>query len=150
MAGPGYPQALPLTGPRLDELLSTAEIARHATHDLDGSVHVAPLWFLYEKPDLLLGSQAESRKVRNLVRDPDATVLVDVTTPDLMGAMLRGTVEVERDDVVERRVRIFRRYVDEATARGMAEGLGARYDSVVLRFRPRSVVSFDYRKGSPA
>jgi PPOX class probable F420-dependent enzyme len=145
-----YPQAPPLTDEELAELLRTAEVARLATHNDDRSIHVAPLWFLYEPPDLLFGTQAVSRKVRNIERDPRVTVEVDVTSPALLGALIYGTARIERADATQRRVPIFRRYMDDGAAVGTAQALAAKYEAVILRVTPESVVSFDYRKGFPA
>src|SRR3712207_9136308 len=45
-------QAPPLTDDELHEFLQTAELARIATHNEDGSIHVAPLWFRYRAPEI--------------------------------------------------------------------------------------------------
>ncbi len=148
-ATPTYPQAPPLTETELDELLSTAQHARIGTHNPDGTIHLTALWFLYDRPDLLLGTQAVSRKVRNIERDPRVTVLVDVTQPALIGAVLYGTATIEREGAQERRVDIFRRYKTEEDARAFAATLAELFEPVIVRIRPHSVVSFDYRKGFP-
>lgn len=150
MSPTNYPQAAELTESELHEHLATAQLARIATHNEDGTIHLTPLWYRYDQPDILLGTQAVSRKVRNIARDPDVTVLVDVTTPASVGAVLYGTATVERDGAQERRVEIFSRYMDDDAARDLAARLAARFEPVIIRVRPHTVVSFDYRKGFPA
>ena len=93
-----YPQAPELTDDELKAFLREAGVARLATHDADGSIHLAPLYFRYEDPDILLGTQAVSRKVRNVERDPRVTVLVDVTQPALVGVVVYGSARVEREN----------------------------------------------------
>jgi predicted pyridoxine 5'-phosphate oxidase superfamily flavin-nucleotide-binding protein len=144
-----YPQAPRLTDAELQELLATAEIARIATANEDGTVHVAPMWFRYDDPDILLGTQAVTRKVRNVERDPQVTVLVDVTTPTFVGAIMYGRAYLERQDAVSRRADIFRRFMDRDAAQGFAAQLAAKWEPVIIRFHPERVVTFDYRKGFP-
>ena len=144
-----YPQAPALTQDELVELFQQAELARLATHNDDGSIHVAPVYFAYEPPDIVLGTQTKSRKVRNIVRNPQVTVLIDVTSPDLMGAIVYGTAVLDHDDVVAKRTGIFRRYMDEDAAAGFARALADTWDGVVIRVRPERVASFDYRKAFP-
>jgi PPOX class probable F420-dependent enzyme len=144
-----YPQAPGLTESELHEHLATAELARIATHNEDGTIHVTPLWYRYDRPDILLGTQAVSRKVRNIARDPEVTVLVDVSARPYIGAVLYGTATVEPEDAEQRRVEIFRRYMDDDAARGFAASLAARYQPVIIRVHPHTVVSYDYRKGFP-
>ena len=144
-----YPQAPALTDTELQDLLATAEIARVATMNIDGTVHLAPVWFRYDAPDILLGTQAVTRKVRNIERDPNVTVLVDVTTPTFVGAVMYGRAYVERDHAEARRVDIFRRFMDPDAAQGFAAQLAAKWEPVIIRFHPERVVTFDYRKGFP-
>ncbi len=144
-----YPQAPALTDAELDELLTTAQVARIGTQNPDGTVHLTSMWYLYDRPDILLGTQAISRKVRYIVRDPRVTVLVDITEPNLVGAVLYGTATVERDGAQERRVEIFRKYKPEDEARTFAATLAGMWEPVVIRIRPHAVTSFDYRKGFP-
>jgi PPOX class probable F420-dependent enzyme len=144
-----YPQAPRLTDTELRELLVTAEIARIATANDDGTVHVAPMWFRYDEPDVLLGTQAVTRKVRNVERDPNVTVLVDVTSPTFVGAIMYGRAYVERDDAESRRTDIFSRFMDHDAAQGFAAKLAAKWEPVIIRFHPERVVTFDYRKGFP-
>ena len=145
-----YPQAPALTDEELRSFLHDGDVARLATHNEDGTIHIAPVWYLYDEPDILLGTQAVSRKVRNVERDPQVTVLFDVTGPALIGVVVYGTARVERDGVAERRTAIFRRYMDEEAAGGFTERLSAKYEGVIIRVTPSSVVSYDYRKGFPA
>lgn len=145
-----YPQAPPLSEDELTEFLQTAEIARLATHNADGSIHVAPMYFVYEVPDLLLGTQSVSRKVRNIERDPRVTVLVDVAEGALIGAVVYGTAELDDRDVLAKRATILRRYMADDEADAFAHQLADTWEPVIIRVRPERIVSFDYRKGFPA
>jgi PPOX class probable F420-dependent enzyme len=145
-----YPQAPPLTEDELTEFLQSAKIARLATHDADGSIHLAPMYFVYEVPDILLGTQRISRKVRNIARDPRVSVLVDVLDTVPIGAVIYGTAELDDRDVVAKRATIFRRYMPDGDADAFAHQLADTWEPVVIRVRPERIISFDYRKGFPA
>jgi PPOX class probable F420-dependent enzyme len=143
-----YPQAPELTETEFHTLLSDALILRLGTQNEDGSIHLAPVWFAYEEPELILGTQAASRKIRNIERDPHVTALVDVSEPTLIGAIIYGTARVDRSPQVKpARERIFSRYMDTESATELTESLAARWDPALIRITPQRVVSFDYRKG---
>lgn len=146
---PTYPQAPALDEDELTEFLKSADIARLATHNEDGSIHLAPSYFAYEPPDILLGTQRKTRRVRNITRDHRVTVLFDVTSPALIGAVVYGTAELDDSDAVEKRAAIFRRYMPDDQADGFARALADTWEPVIIRVRPERVVSFDYRKGFP-
>ena len=92
----------------------------------------------------------ESRKVRNIGRDPNVTVLFDVTAPALIGVVVYGTADLEHTDVLSRRTAILSRAMPDDVAAAFAQRLADAYHSVVIRVRPQRIVSFDYRKGFPA
>jgi PPOX class probable F420-dependent enzyme len=144
-----YPQAPPLSEDELTEFLRSADIARLATHNADGTIHLAPVYYVYELPDILLGTQVTSHKVRNIARDPRVSVLFDVTTPALIGAVVYGTAELDYDDVLAKRATIFRRYMADDAADAFARQLADSWEPVIIRVRPERIISFDYRKGFP-
>ena len=146
---PIYPQAPALLEDELREFLQSSDVARLATHNEDGSIHLAPLYYAYEAPNILMGTQMKSRKVRNVARDPRVTVLFDVTTPRPIGAIVYGTAALDRSEVVGKRAAIFRRYMPDEAADDFARRLADTWDPVIIQVRPERVVSFDYRKGFP-
>lgn len=44
-----YPQAPPMTDEEVAAFLAEAPVAPLASHNADGSIHLAPAWFLYEE-----------------------------------------------------------------------------------------------------
>jgi PPOX class probable F420-dependent enzyme len=144
-----YPQAPPLTEDELTDFLRSADIARLATHNEDGSIHLAPVYYVYELPDILIGTQTTSRKVRNVARDPRVTVLFDVVGAAPIGALVYGSAELDTHDVLAKRATIFRRYMADDAADAFARTLADSWEPVIIRVRPERIVSFDYRKGFP-
>ena len=61
------------------ELLAAPLIANLATHGRDGGIHLLPMWFLWKAGRVLIPTNGATQKVRNLERDPRATVMIDVS-----------------------------------------------------------------------
>ena len=59
------------------EFLNGRHYATLATLNADGSMHLTPVWYLFEDERLFVESAAADRKVRNIVARPAASLLVD-------------------------------------------------------------------------
>ena len=85
-----------------------------ATNGRDGFPHLMPLWYVLRGEELWSWTYAKSQKVRNLERDPRATLEVEAGTEyaELRGAMLKCDVTVHRDTalVAEFGAELFARY----------------------------------------
>src|SRR5919112_443393 len=115
-----------------------------ATFGPRGFPHLMPLWYVVRDGDVWAWTYAKSQKVRNLERDPRATLQVEAGEryEELRGAMLECDVTIHRD-------------VDTVLGVGLA--LAARYGlderpvrtqapkRVALEFRARRTASFDHR-----
>jgi hypothetical protein len=110
-----------------------------------------PLWYVHEGTTIVGWTFGKSQKVKNLERDPRATLQIEAGDQyqDLRGAMLECDVTIERDParVAEIGVALIARYsgvapTPEALA-GVRKQAGKR---VGLRFTPTRVVSWDHRK----
>ena len=106
------------------------------------------------KVALLAWTYGKSQKVRNLERDPRATVQIEAGRDQyaaLRGVMLECDVEVERDParVADVGFALMARYAgpgaDDAEA-ARAGVLKQAPKRVALRFTPTRVVSWDHRK----
>ena len=141
-----YPQMPPLTKEELVSFLEAMPIARLATHNPDGTIHVVPVWFKYVDGVILLGTQAMTRKVKNVERDPDVTVLIDNQEAPFKGAMIYGTATLDTEDLIAKRAGIFARFMPPEDAQGLAGALAAGYEPAVIRVLPKKIVSWDYSK----
>jgi PPOX class probable F420-dependent enzyme len=142
------PAAERLADPLVRELLEARLIATLATFNVDASVHLVAMWFLWADGELLVPTSAATRKAKNLRRDPRATVMVDDSRGgfDLRGATLVCRAAItEGPEALELNRRVHLKYVTE---RGLALEPVASYlatDDVTLRLRPVSVSSWDLR-----
>ena len=86
----GYPQMPSLTQDEIEIFLSRPLIARLGTINEDGTIHIAPIYFKYEKGEFILGTQKVSRRVRNIKRNPNVTLLIDDTNPPYKAVLIYG------------------------------------------------------------
>lgn len=128
-----------------------------ATIGQDGFPHLMPLWYVMRARDLWSWTFAKSQKVRNLERDPRATLQVEAGSEysELRGVMLKCDVTVHRgtERVAELGAELFRRYrAGGSDAPGELEPqvremvLAQAPKRVALQFCVRTRASWDHRK----
>jgi len=125
-----------------------------ATNGRDGWPHLMPLWYVVRDVELWSWTYAKSQKVRNLERDPRATVQVEagLEYQELRGVMLKCDVEVIRDtgQVAALGAELFARQSGVAVAdlgddvRAMVGKQAAK--RVALHFVERERATWDHRK----
>ena len=74
-----YPQLPPFTQAEIEIFLSKSLVARLGSINQDGTIHLTPIYFKYEKNEFILGTQVDSRRARNIKRNPNVTLLIDDT-----------------------------------------------------------------------
>jgi PPOX class probable F420-dependent enzyme len=111
-----------------------------ATVRLDGSPHVAPIWFAVDGPSVVFTTAATSLKGRTLLRDRRVALCVDDERPPFAFANVEGTAELSEDLADLRRwaTAIGGRYMgeDQAAAFGARNGVPGE---LLVRLRPRKV-----------
>jgi PPOX class probable F420-dependent enzyme len=137
----------------VQELLAARSIGVLATIEPDGSVHAVPMWVAPTDGAIILATGSRSRKVRNLERDPRATLVLHDSRPgaEVCGASMRGRVELVRGEFARPLVeRVHRRYVTDSGLRlAQVHDLLAS-DDVALRFVPEAAVTWDERPSAAA
>jgi len=141
-----YPQRPPLTDTELETFLQEAPIARVGSLNPDGTVHLAALWFKYEDGEIVLGTQDITNKVRNIKQNPNVTLLIDVEGPPLRGVLIYGCAEPDYENVVEKRISIFEKYMPNENAQQLATMLASHFEPVIIRVKPTRLSSYDYAK----
>ena len=120
-----------------------------ATNGRDGFPHLMPLWYIVRDGRLWAWTYAKAQKVKNLERDPRATLQIEtgLEYAELRGVMLRCEVEIHRDvDVVtEFSAELVARYAggDDDAREAFAKQAPKR---VALEFVERERVTWDHRK----
>ena len=88
-----------LTAEEQAELLDSERIAVVSSLGPRGWPHSMPMWFVPRDGEVWIWTYAKSQKVRNLERDPRATVLVETGTEytELRGVQIEAEAELIRD-----------------------------------------------------
>lgn len=116
-----------------------------------GWPHSMPMWFVVRDGEVWMWTYRTSQKVKNVGRDPRATLLVEAgeTYDQLRGVMIEAEAEVidDFDGVLELGRELFARYTPGAEGPEVEEALAAQARKRVgIRYRPHRVVSWDHRK----
>jgi PPOX class probable F420-dependent enzyme len=118
-----------------------------------GWPHSMPMWFTVRDGQIWVWTYAKSQKVRNLERDPRATLLVETGTEyvELRGVQIEAEAEIIRDPdrVYGFGEELTVRYAEgiESVEGDAAAALRAQASKrVAIRFVARRVASWDHRK----
>jgi PPOX class probable F420-dependent enzyme len=126
---------MPLSDDERNAFLAERRYATLATLDSDGVIHLTPLWFLFDGERFLFESFSDSRKVKNIERNPSTSVVVDARDPGHeRWVAASGTAElITGDEAQELNARIRRRYLtEEAFADARVEPVFAAGDDVTI------------------
>jgi hypothetical protein len=135
-----------MTDEELSTFLEHAQFARLGTMNEDGTYHIAPVFFKYQGGQLLIATQKPSRKVRNIQRSNQVTVLIDTTDVPFKGGLIYGGAELDYEDVIPQRVAIFEKRLSREEAETYARRLSNKSPCVIVRITPVHNASFDYAK----
>jgi len=135
------------------ELLENERVAVVSSIGPRGWPHSMPLWFVARDGEVWIWTYAKSQKVRNLERDPRATVLVETGDEygELRGMMIEAEAELHRDPetVLGFAEELTLRYSEGMTsvdgdARALLEAQAPK--RVAIQFKPLRTASWDHRK----
>ena len=82
------PQGPPTPGDEVEDFLQNAPIARLGSHNDDGTIHLVPVWFKFDRKEFLINTSSFSRKARNIEQDGRVIVLVDTQEIPYKGAVI--------------------------------------------------------------
>jgi PPOX class probable F420-dependent enzyme len=102
--------------------LEDTRFAVIATTNRDGSPHQTALWYALRGDTILMNTGSASKKVRNLKRDPHASVLV-VDSGQARHVALEGTVTFDESKVLEDLTALASRYAGKEAGPGIAQNI---------------------------
>ena len=148
----GKRDQIQLSDEELDAYLEDQRTVIVGTNGPRGVPHLMPLWYVVRGNEIWGWTFTKSQKIKNLERDPNATLLFEdgVTYDKLRGVSYECDVEIDDSYEVVKAVGIdlFTRYgdgnypVDAVIA--MIEAQAPK--RTALRFIPRRTMSWDHRK----
>jgi len=135
------------------ELLEAERVVVVATHGPRGWPHLMPMWFTLRDGEVWVWTYAKSQKVRNLERDPRATLLVETGEQyqELRGVEIEAEAGIVRDAdrVLDFAKELTIRYTEgiSSVEGDAAAALQAQAPKrVAIHFKPVRVASWDHRK----
>jgi PPOX class probable F420-dependent enzyme len=122
-----------------------------ATNGPGGWPHVMPLWYVVRDGDIWAWTYAKSQKVRNLERDPRATLQVEAGADygELRWVRGEADTEIHRDTelVAALGAELLSRYGDDSSSPQVNDAIRAQAAKrVALRFAARRTATWDHGK----
>ena len=150
---PSRRDQIKLTDEEQRELIESERIVVVSSLGPRGWPHVMPLWYVPRDGDVWIWTYAKSQKVKNLERDPRATLLIETGNEytELRGVQIEAEAELIRDldRIVDYAKEMTIRYSDgiESVEGDAAAGLRAQAPKrVAIHFHPKRVASWDHGK----
>jgi PPOX class probable F420-dependent enzyme len=154
---PSRRDLIAMTPEELQRFLAEQRTVVVGTVGKGGQPHLTALWYVIRDSEPWIFTYARSQKVKNLERDPRATLLIESGQEyhELRGVMLVAEAEIHRDPdaVAALGEELFLRYdrtgrergpgLDAATQEAVRERAAKR---VAIRFRVSQAVTWDHSK----
>jgi len=121
-------------------------IATLGTENADGTTHLTAVWFLFEENSLYIATSSQTKKARNILAKPKASLMVDLRKPaterGLTVACKAELLSGDRSKQPNRR--IHSRYLSVAAmADPQIEPVFASFDDVTIQLTPESSFMWD-------
>jgi PPOX class probable F420-dependent enzyme len=149
----GRRDQIKLSDAERDELLRSERIVVVSSNGVRGWPHSMPMWFVLRQGEIWVWTYAKSQKVRNLERDPRATLLVEAGTEytELRGIQIEAEAELirEPDRLAAFGAELTVRYaegIDSVEGDAAAALRAQAAKRVAIRFEPIRVATWDHRK----
>ena len=131
--------------------LAAQRVMTCATLGPRGWPHLMPLWYVIREGEIWAWTYAKSQKVRNLERDPRATLQIEEGSSydQLRGVMIETRVELHRDygAVAKLGAELLVRYAGGSVTPEIEAAVAAQAGKrVALQFVAQRTTSWDHRK----
>jgi PPOX class probable F420-dependent enzyme len=150
---PSRRDQIKLTPAEQAELLESERVVVVSSNGPRGWPHSMPMWYVTRDGEIWVWTYAKSQKVRNLERDPRATLLVETghEYTELRGIQIEAEAELIRDPerVVDYAKEMTIRYAQgiESVEGDAAAALEAQAPKrVAIRFVAKRTATWDHRK----
>ncbi len=139
-----------MTSTEVGEFLEEQRVVICATNGRRGWPHLMPLWYLLKDGEIWAWTYAKSQKVRNLERDPRATLQIEEGEQyhELRGVMIEAQAVIHRELelVAQFGSQLFDRYT-AGDAGDFPDVIRAQaLKRVALQFIPQRLRSWDHSK----
>jgi nitroimidazol reductase NimA-like FMN-containing flavoprotein (pyridoxamine 5'-phosphate oxidase superfamily) len=138
-----------MTKEEMESFLREAKVARFCSLNKDGTIHAAPVWYKYENGEIIVATPPASRKARNVRRNKNVTLLIDVSEGGVWprGVIVYGKAELTPSTMqIPEAVSLLGKYQPGEKAEPYARGLFKLTKWVKITVKPERMTSFDYNK----
>jgi PPOX class probable F420-dependent enzyme len=122
------------------QYLQEPRIAVFGSINRDGSAHLTGLWYELRDNEIILNTGTASKKVRNLRRDPRASVCVQDHNP-ARHVTIEGTVTFDEEHVQDDLTRLATRYAGPDAGPGIAQNI-AKIPHITIKLSIDKVKTF--------
>ncbi len=127
----------------VDERLRREPIIWLSTVRPDGRPHIVPVWFLWDGEKILIFSQPNTRKIRNLRQNLNAMLALDDTNAGEDVVMFEGKAELLNDPTVNTTLPAFAtKYASLLRDMGWTAEIMAEDYSQAIRITPTKFYSY--------
>ena len=141
-----YTQAPHLNDEDRDDFLKEAPTARICSINEDGTIHAVPVWFKYESGQFIIASIEKNRKIRNITKNNNVTLIIDVGSPVIKGVIVYGKAEVDLKAWDSEAISMTEKYMSREEAEKWWQILNEHAKWVKITVKPDRMASFDYTK----
>jgi len=129
----------------LESILEESRIARICCHNEDGTIHATPVWYKYMDGKIVFVTVDRSIKARNLKRNKNVTVLIDLIEPAVKGVMIYGTAELGYGDTFPMSLTICEKYLEKEKAKNYAEMMVSETGiDLIVTVKPERMITFHF------
>ncbi len=129
--------------PHVDEFLSETLVAVISTVDARGQARSAPIWYHWEDGAAYMFTGRRTLKWRNILRNPHASLCVDLREPPYRSVVIDGPAEEVSRPLYDLVLAMAVRYYGEEEGRAFAEGYREQSEDVVIfRLTPERVADY--------
>jgi len=134
-----------LTREEIESFLKEVRTARFCSHNDDETIHAAPVWFKYEDGKIVILTPEHSRKAKNVKRNKNVSILIDVEKPP-RGVLIYGETELDNEfDLESTAIWLCEKYMSEEKAKDQWRiAAPPATDWLKITVKPERIASFDY------
>lgn len=130
----------------MNKFLNSQKILRLATIDKSGNPHIVPVWYMYQNNKIYIGTNTETRKAKNIKKNPKVAYCVDVgiNSPDIIGVMGVGKAKLilQKTKVKSIAKKILLRYFSSLQNKSAQQLL--KDTNCVIEIIPKKVTTWKY------
>ncbi|RNJ76936.1 MAG: pyridoxamine 5'-phosphate oxidase family protein [Nitrosopumilus sp. B06] len=127
------------------DFLTTQKIMRLGTISQNGFPHITPVWYIYKDKNFYVGTSTTTKKIKNLVRNPNASYCIDASEKSpVVGVAGECIAEIIKGTEVKKLgEEIFAKYFTGEKYKAAIKLL-SEDEACILKLVPKTTVTWEY------